>query len=263
MNKLTRTVTVPLAVGSIVGLWLLFTGAVSWWAPLICYFIFGVIINGTIAHRYFSHNNFWVPESVRKLFGMLVVLGGYGLPLIWVLQHRHHHTHSDNDKDVHTPKHGFWHAFIGWHCSLEKISAYGTPRQIKLAMADPIVKFTTEHYFTIIWGWMLLFLLIDWKLFLAGYCLGIMLEHVRLGLVNTICHYPNFPGNYKPYKTSDQSQNNILIGILGFGFGWHNTHHCNPGRLILSDHWWEIDVEGYIGWGIKTIFAPFQPTVKS
>jgi fatty-acid desaturase len=32
------------------------------------------------------------------------------------------------------------------------------------------------------------------------------------------------------------------------GFGWHNNHHHNPAKNIVQDRWWEIDIEGYIGY---------------
>jgi fatty-acid desaturase len=38
------------------------------------------------------------------------------------------------------------------------------------------------------------------------------------------------------------------LGWLGMGFGWHNNHHAHPGKLILTERWWEIDIEGYVGW---------------
>lgn len=255
MNKITKIVTIPLLVGSIIGLFLLITGQVSWWAPFICYLVFGVFIHGTIAHRYFAHNNFKVPPLVRKIFGILVTLGGYGSPLVWVMQHRHHHVHSDDNLDAHTPKHGFWQAFIGWHThDPHNVNQYGTLGQLKRHFKDPAIRFSTKHYFTISWIWFLLFAIVDWKLFFAGYCVGVIIEHIRLGLINTVCHMPGVFGNYKSHNTGDLSQNNLLLGWLGFGFGWHNNHHRNPNKLILTERWWEVDVEGYLGWMIEKLF---------
>jgi fatty-acid desaturase len=34
---------------------------------------------------------------------------------------------------------------------------------------------------------------------------------------------------------------------LLLGFGWHNNHHADPKKLILTENWWEIDLEGYMG----------------
>lgn len=258
MNKLTKTVTVPILLGALIGIWVLFTEQVSWYVPFIFYFVFGVIINGTIAHRYFAHNSFWVPTPVRKLFAVLVVLGGYGLPLIWIMQHRHHHVHSDDRYDVHSPNQGLWHAFFGWRTTLEKFNEYTNLSQFRKILRDPAIKFTTKHYFNIMWAWLLLLAIIDWKFLVAGYCVGVMFDHIRLGLINTVCHMPGLLGNYRNHNLTDNSQNNILLGILGFGFGWHNNHHRHANKLILTERWWEIDIEGYVGWLLGKIFQPLR-----
>jgi stearoyl-CoA desaturase (delta-9 desaturase) len=79
------------------------------------------------------------------------------------------------------------------------------------------------------------------------YFVAYAIEMFRIGAVNAACHQ----WGYRNYNTPDLSRNNIFVGILGMGFGWHNNHHANPGRLILTERWWEIDVEGYIGWGLS------------
>jgi fatty-acid desaturase len=84
---------------------------------------------------------------------------------------------------------------------------------------------------------------INWQVALM-YFVAYAAEMFRIGAVNTVCH----SWGYRNHDTSDHSKNNILVGILGMGFGWHNNHHANPSRLILTERWWEIDIEGYIAW---------------
>jgi fatty-acid desaturase len=79
---------------------------------------------------------------------------------------------------------------------------------------------------------------------LTMYAAAYAIDFARLGLVNWFCHR----GGYRNFDTKDQSTNNLVLGWLGMGFGWHNNHHANPGKLILTEKWWELDVEGYIGW---------------
>ena len=76
------------------------------------------------------------------------------------------------------------------------------------------------------------------------YFVAYAIEMFRIGAVNAACHR----WGYRNHNTPDLSRNNILVGIFGLGFGWHNNHHASPGKLVLTEHWWEIDVEGYIGW---------------
>jgi stearoyl-CoA desaturase (delta-9 desaturase) len=89
--------------------------------------------------------------------------------------------------------------------------------------------------------------IIDPLLFFSG-AVGYVLEQLRTGIINCCLHIRNFPGNYRNHETSDNSQNNFIIGILSFGFGFHNNHHANQTKLILTERWFEIDLEGYLGW---------------
>jgi fatty-acid desaturase len=56
----------------------------------------------------------------------------------------------------------------------------------------------------------------------------------------------NIPLSYRNFETKDNSHNNIIIGWLSFGFGWHNNHHHDQRELVNTHHWWEIDIEGQI-----------------
>jgi stearoyl-CoA desaturase (delta-9 desaturase) len=41
------------------------------------------------------------------------------------------------------------------------------------------------------------------------------------------------------------SQNNFVLGYLGWGQGWHNNHHHDPKSYDfgtnISGKWWEFD----------------------
>ena len=255
MNKITRNMFLPVLAGTIYGAYLLITGVVSWWVPVLFYILFGVFVNGTLAHRYFCHGSFVVPNMVRRFFAYLVVLGAYSSPLVWVIQHRHHHMNSDQQNDMHSPIHGFWHSFSGWRMIGEiNLFKCADKKIIRKHLKDPALYWTTKYYYQIFWAWLVLLAVIDFDLLCAGYCVGMMIEFVRVWLINTVCHLPGVPGNYATYDNKDHSQNNLFLGWLGGGFGWHNNHHRNPNKLILTNRWWEIDLEGYFGWILSKIF---------
>ena len=67
--------------------------------------------------------------------------------------------------------------------------------------------------------------------------------------VNSICHMPRF--GYRTFDTSDQSRNNLLIGVLGFGEGYHNNHHGQPRCAAHGLRWWEFDLTRYIIWTLE------------
>jgi stearoyl-CoA desaturase (delta-9 desaturase) len=53
---------------------------------------------------------------------------------------------------------------------------------------------------------------------------------------------------YRSFDTSDFSRNNYLIGVLGFGEGYHNNHHAQPRCAAHGLRWWEFDVTRYVIW---------------
>lgn len=56
--------------------------------------------------------------------------------------------------------------------------------------------------------------------------------------VNSVTHL----WGYRNYETPDNSRNNILIGLLAGGEGWHNNHHAAPTSARHGHKWWEFDV---------------------
>jgi stearoyl-CoA desaturase (delta-9 desaturase) len=50
---------------------------------------------------------------------------------------------------------------------------------------------------------------------------------------------------YRNFETNDNSHNNIIMGLLTWGQGWHNNHHYAPGNYDFgsgtSGKWWEFD----------------------
>mgnify|MGYP003705132377 CR=1 FL=1 len=80
---------------------------------------------------------------------------------------------------------------------------------------------------------------------LLSYLIYYWIEVVRLGLITSVAHL-NIPFSYRNFDTDDRSQNNLLLGYLTFGFGWHNNHHANPRDLDTQVRWWEFDLEAKI-----------------
>jgi fatty-acid desaturase len=55
--------------------------------------------------------------------------------------------------------------------------------------------------------------------------------------VNSVTHL----WGYRNYNTPGNSRNNILIGLLAGGEGWHNNHHAAPTSARHGHMWWEFD----------------------
>jgi stearoyl-CoA desaturase (delta-9 desaturase) len=89
-----------------------------------------------------------------------------------------------------------------------------------------------------------------WMGVVAGLLWGglarIFLVHHVTWSINSICHL----WGSQPFRTGDQSRNNFLFGVLGFGEGWHNNHHAFPTSARFGLQWWQIDL-GY--WFISVL----------
>jgi stearoyl-CoA desaturase (delta-9 desaturase) len=219
------------------------------WYLLPCwlFFAFG---NGTIGHRYFAHNQFEVGKIKHFLFSLWCTISAYSPIVYWKVQHLHHHRHSDSEKDIHSPKNGIIQSLFLWPFNKTRIESVFKDRSsivlLHRTKEDKIITFFSNYFVIVNLFFLILIFSID-KTLLFYAAISFLLEHIRLGLINTICHIKSFPGNYKNTLTNDSSYNNIFLGIIFLGFGWHNNHHSNPKNLLLTEKWWELDLEGLLG----------------
>jgi len=56
--------------------------------------------------------------------------------------------------------------------------------------------------------------------------------------VNSVNHV----WGYRNYETDENSRNNIIVGLLASGEGWHNNHHADPRSARHGHRWWELDM---------------------
>ena len=60
--------------------------------------------------------------------------------------------------------------------------------------------------------------------------------------VNSICH----TFGSRPFATKDLSRNNVIVGVLAMGEGWHNNHHAFPNSAEHGLEWWQFDLSAYV-----------------
>jgi stearoyl-CoA desaturase (delta-9 desaturase) len=206
--------------------------------------MFGIIGNGVAGHRYFAHRSFQTNRVVHYFLSYATVMAAFAPPSYWVMQHSHHHRNSDNDEDIHTPAKGLWKSWYGWLFDKNYVEFI---LQNKKAVVSAIIKnrlkFFELNYYKIIYISLIIIFIIDYRMAFM-YFVAYAWEVFRLGAVNSMCH----KWGYRNHETADKSRNNIIVGLLGMGFGWHNNHHADPRKLILTEKWWELDIEGIIGY---------------
>jgi stearoyl-CoA desaturase (delta-9 desaturase) len=212
----------------------------SWWYVLWVAVL--TRINGlgiTVGfHRYFSHRSF---RTLRWCQFSLAAAGCTALqkgPLWWAIHHRLHHRHSDTADDPHSPVvDGFFHGYIGWLFTRD------------MMRPDERVVHDLAKYPELVWLdrlWMLPGLLLaaacfvvgGWGGLVYGFCLSVVFIFQVTFAVNSFGHL------FGPqrFDTGDGSRNNLVLGYLAMGDGWHNNHHRSPSSARHGFAWYELDM---------------------
>jgi stearoyl-CoA desaturase (Delta-9 desaturase) len=249
MNAYFYRLWLPLQILTVYLIFLCFTNKVTLnpWIVFASWIMIGPIGIGVGFHRLFSHRQFATSRFFEVLLLYLGTAAAYAPPIFWCTTHIHHHKHSDTDLDFSSPKVlGFWNSFLFWRLkksALTQIHVFSYCS--KLLFKDSVVKFFNRHFFFLFWLHVIVLYLVSPSLLLSLFILPVQIEHFRINLVTALSH-SNIPFNYRNFETSDNSQNNLVLGLLTFGFAWHNNHHFNERAMILKNNWWEIDFEGFI-----------------
>ena len=220
---------------------------------LVMWFVIGIIGNGVASHRYLIHEQFETYTVIHWMMCLLATLGAI-LPITaFSIFHKEHHAVADSENDHASPStNSMWYVMYRQMFRVENdldklLKKTWVKRLIIKQQKDPAINFFNKNHFLIIHSFSIILLLIDPVLCLV-YWLAVATEYLRMGSISWFCHNN---GGYRNYDLRDNSCNNLIIGWLGMGIGWHNNHHADPKRLILTDRWWEIDVEGYIGYLLR------------
>jgi stearoyl-CoA desaturase (Delta-9 desaturase) len=193
-------------------------------------------------HRQGTHPSYQTHPWLRSFFFMLGCSTAQGKMVNWLSDHHHHHIHSDEDEDLHSPRHGFWHAYIGWLRGL-LFDRTVYPQFAK----DKMIMFFSNTFFV----WLILGFafptFIGWATgfgwyrgLIYGGGIGMFLANYVTYWVNAGCH----TFGKRDFNTSDLSTNFWLDGFWGHKLSWlfaylswgetnHNNHHA---RAISANH---------------------------
>ena len=180
-------------------------------------------------------------------------------PARWVAVHRRHHQFADEQPDPHSPLANFFWAHMGWilvdQPELARLGIY--QRYAKDILRDRFY-LALERNNWLAWinlGQMPLFfgagLAVAW---LSGQTPGgaaqaglsvvmfgvfvrtVLVWHITWA-VNSVTHL----WGYRNYETDEDSRNNVIVGFISNGEGWHNNHHADPRSARHGHRRWEID----------------------
>lgn len=216
-------------------------------------------------HRLFTHRSFETGTGIKMILAWLGAMAVQAPLFKWVAVHRRHHQFSDDRDDPHSPHHhgpgllgwlrGCWHAHIGWFFAPEPANLDHYVKDLRkswaLRLADRL------HLFWAALGLLLPALLGGliqgawrgvWTGLVWGGLVRIFLVHHVTWSVNSACHL----WGSQPFRSNDQSRDNLIVGILALGEGWHNAHHAFPTSARHGLSWWKFDLSY---WVIRTLAA--------
>lgn len=222
--------------------------------------VFNTLGINILYHRFLTHKGFRCHKWAEYFMAVLAVCCFQDTPARWVAVHRRHHEHSDDDYDPHSPIRSFLWAHVGWiimdSSDLSRYEIYG--RYAKDILRDPFYRRLEkqQNYLGIIFGhWLVFFILgavyglltigtaaAATQLGFASLLWGVFFRtiigwHITWA-VNSVTHI----WGYRNYETDENSRNNVIVGILASGEGWHNNHHADPRSARHGHKWWELDM---------------------
>ena len=233
-------------------------------------------------HRYLAHKAFEAHPAVAASLTVLGAMAGQGPPIYWVANHRRHHQYSDQPGDPHSPHFqgeralktlpGLWHAHLGWLFDKEITNASVFAKDL---LKDPAIVKLNHRYMTwLILGWVIPALIGGivtgtWWGLLSGFWWGgitrLFLSMNGGYAINSITHVYGS----RPFQTREKSTNQMLVGVLTLGEGWHNNHHAFPNSAKFGLEWWQWDFgywviraleSGGVIWGVK---APSSEAIEA
>ena len=217
--------------------------AVSWlivpfaWSmvalTIFMYFlIFGFGVSVTL-HRGTAHRAVLLNPMVEIIGKFFASMGGTGSPISWVLIHKAHHKYSDTDLDPHSAQ-DILKYLVGKY---PEVSQIGMRRLVK----SRTNKILHRHYYLIMLVYASAWAIAGADFFFYGFVYPMVMTMLAGHLVNWYTHTDRW-FNYRPHSTKDTSQNNIVVALLTWGEGFHNTHHKYAGRANFGIKLWECDI---------------------
>lgn len=201
-------------------------------------------------HRHLTHRSFQCHKYFEYFIAWCGVLNMQGNPIWWAMNHTWHHRFSDTPLDPHTPREGLWTAHAGWFFEKERVMSK-MPESIVASHNNETEDPTSESWQLIPWfykespefyDWirqtyylhqigqvLALFVLgqvfgCGWSFVVWGFVIRLLLGIHGVSAVNSFAHV----WGEKPFKTGDDSRNNVWVAMVSSGEGWHNNHHAFP-----------------------------------
>lgn len=247
-----------LALLAFSSLYFSWTGVIMAFAGL---YVFGTLGINLGFHRLLSHRSFKCPLWFEHVLAVLGLCCLQKTPGQFVATHRAHHQHSDEEDDPHSPLNSLFWGHMGWvmvdNPRFDNVGVYD--HYARDVFRDPFYLRLERNFL-----WLSIYFLHAALFFVVGFVVGWLVPGgslaagVQFGLslfiwgamvrtvlvwhitwsVNSIGHV----WGYRTYETRGTARNNVLIGLISNGDGWHNNHHADQRAAAHGHKWWEFDV---------------------
>lgn len=201
-------------------------------------------------HRGIIHKAYKTSKYFRWFSLHLFVLTGLGSPLSWLKQH-YYRDYWQNRTDC--PRYfQYNHSLITdywWNLHLtfkpKKTSRYNIPKE---DLNDPIILWLNKTWYLYYFMFMLtLYFAIGVNSMLIVTTLRtsvIIIGHWYIGYASHKYGY----ARHEIEKADESGYNDIILGLISFGEGFHNNHHSHPTSAKFSMKWYEIDFGWMLVW---------------
>lgn len=213
----------------------------SWTYLIISFFVYWLTIACGVSmgyHRLLTHKSFKVPKWLERTLATFGALSGTGGPIQWVMTHRDHHRYADKHGDPHPPT-DIPKTVFGFY---PRVSNYVNRR----LATDPYFVFWHRYYFALLGLWAsMVFLTFGFQGLYFIYVLPVSCAIMVSNSQNYWGHVSSKIApflSYRSYEVNDNSQNNWIMAIVGFGEGYHNNHHKYPGSARFGIEKNEFDL---------------------
>jgi len=219
---------------------------------LVMWLVAGSLGIGMGFHRLLTHRGYKTPKWMEYFLTICGTLALEGGPIAWVATHRIHHQNTDKEGDPHSPRDGGFWAHMGWiitgramHRDRKELLPYVPDLRkdkfhLWISKWHVLPSVAVAIIFFAVGGWPWVF----WGVFVRS-----VLSLHFTWLVNSATHI----WGTQRFDTGDDSTNSFWVAILTFGEGWHNNHHAEPRAARHGFRWYEVDVNWYGIWALRTL----------
>ena len=227
----------------------------NWKAILFALFLLWIAGSPGIGigyHRLLTHRGFKTYKWMEYLLTVCATLTLEGGPFFWVAIHRVHHQNTDKDGDPHSPRDGGFWSHMGWVITGRTLQNHAP----ELLPYVPDLRKDKFHLWISKWHALptvlvavLFYAIGGWPWVFWGVFVRTVLSLHFTWLVNSATHM----WGTQRFDTGDTSMNSFWVAFLTFGEGWHNNHHAQPQSARHGFTWYELDVNWYGIWALRTL----------